>query len=435
MRARRMHRWLGVVVGCVLIAPSAAGASSARVKSSDVCPAEFECNGFPTSAATVEYEAAAGEPNALELSFADAIATLRDPGVAVSAGNACTSVSVHEAACRPDDEGGPPGVAVRLGDLDDTLTIVGAFPFKTTIDAGPGSDMISDGPEGDYLDGGTGDDRVAGGDGPDQLIGGEGRDSLLGGGGDDTLVAVEQGAAADTYDGGEGRDVVDFASGRRAVTATLRERGAGGVPAEGDVFAGVEDLTGGFGDDRLTGDAGANQLTGNDGSDRLAGGPGPDSLRGGGGRDEIRGDSGDDVISGDGFSSDGDRVFCGPGVDTILDSGGADVLARDCERADLRIGAAGATTMRPHPVAVRSGLARFAIQCRSRRGCRGSVHLRRAAARRGGAQRGFKTRRRGRITVAVPLPRRGALVRVSVSLVRRGDGAQGGTAYTVKLPR
>jgi len=32
-------------------------------------------------------------------------------------------------------------------------------------------------------------------------------------------------------------------------------------------------------------------------------------------------------------------------------------------------------------------------------------------------------------------PRRGALVRVSVSVVRRGDSRQGQVAYTVRIPR
>jgi hypothetical protein len=109
----------------------------------------------------------------------------------------------------------------------------------------------------------------------------------------------------------------------------------------------------------------------------------------------------------------------------------ADVVARDCERVNL----GGSATMRPYPVAVRGGRARFAVPCRSRRGCRGSVHLRRAATRRGGARRAFKTRRRGQMTVAVPLPRRGAFVRVSVSVVRRGDGDSGGASYTVRIPR
>ena len=114
------------------------------MKSADVCPAEFECNGYPSSPAGLEYEAAAGEANAVELSFADAAATLRDPGAAVSAGNACTSASEHEAACRlPDDGGGPPQAVVLLGDLDDTFTILGAFPFRVRTDAGPGNDTIT----------------------------------------------------------------------------------------------------------------------------------------------------------------------------------------------------------------------------------------------------------------------------------------------------
>lgn len=437
MRVRRLHGWLGVALACVLIAPAVAAASGARVIAPDVCDAE-ECNGYPSSGAVVEYEAAAGEPNALELSFGDGVAMLRDPGAAVSVGQSCASVSVHEAACRLDEAataGIPPRVAVRLGDLDDTLRIVGAFPLRTRIDAGPGNDVVSGSPDSDELIAGPGDDQLNGGAGNDRLIGDAGRDSLLGGGGNDTLVATEPNAATDLFDGGEGRDAVSFEDARVAVVATLEKGGAGGTPGEADVFADVEDLLGGAGDDRLTGDAGPNALFGNDGSDQLAGGPGADTLDGGRGADEIRAGSGNDTISGTIGARQGDRVFCGSGVDTITSVQPADVLAPDCERVDMGVSVVGDTTMRPHPVAVRDGLASFAIPCRSRRGCRGSVRLRRAAARHGGPQRRFSTRHRGRITVAVPLPRRGTLVRVSVSFVRRGDGEQGHVRYTVRIPR
>ena len=155
---------------------------------------------------------------------------------------------------------------------------------------------------------------------------------------------------------------------------------------EGDVFAGVENLEGDTGDDRLTGDGGANELSGHEGSDQLAGGPGPDVLSGGLGRDDLSGGSGHDRIfvddserAADDFLRDRDRIFCGPGVDTITEVSRADLIARDCEKVDLDLD--DGATIRPYPVAVRGGVARFAVPCPARRGCRGSVRLRRADAR------------------------------------------------------
>ena len=429
MRAKRVHKCLGVVVACVFLAPAGAAASTARVIAAPGCDAEqFECNGFSPGPPTVGYGAAAGEANALELSFADGVATLRDPGAAISAGEACTSVSVHEAACRP---GGGSQFSVALGDLADTFTIAGPFlsALTTSIDAGAGADVVSGGPGRDSVIAGAGDDQVSGGGDADSLKDGEGRDSLQGGPGDDTLLAAERVAAVDVFDGGAGRDAVSFAGRRSGVSATP-------VGAEGDTFTNVEDLVGGAGDDRLTGDDGANGLTGGRGADRLVGGPGPDVLAGGDGRDELRAGTGDDQIVGNRYELGGDRFVCGPGVDTILDVNPADELARDCERVNLGLLLDDSATMRPYPAAVRGGVARFAIPCRSRHGCRGSVHVQRAAARRGGAQRRFRTRRRGRITVAVPLPRGGKKVRVDISLsLRGGDEDSGRVGYTIKIPR
>jgi hypothetical protein len=416
MRARRIHRWLGVALACALIGPAVTEASSAHATVADVCTAD-ECNGYPSTGARLEYAAASGEPNALELAFADDVVALHDPGATISAGDLCTSASAHDVACRLDDasaSGIPPMVVVQLGDLDDALAIVGTFPFAMTTNAGEGSDVIAGGPKDDILDGGPGDDRLAGGDGGDRLIAGDGRDSLVGGGGDDALVGTEVAESVDSFDGGAGRDEVDFRSTRRALTVMLGDQGSG----ETDTFIGVEDVTGGAGDDRITGDAG------------------PNKLDGGIGRNEISGAGGDDTIYGGGDSGPGGNLLsCGAGLDTILWVRPADLLARDCERVDLNLSVFGRTTMRAHPVVGRGGRARFAIPCRSRRGCRGSVRLRRATARRGGTLRRFQTRRHGQITVAIRLPRRGALMRVSVAIERRGDHERGRAVYTVENPR
>jgi hypothetical protein len=165
MRARGIYRWVGVALVCALVVPAAAEASSASAVAADVCNGD-ECNGYPSTGARLDYAAASGEPNALELSFADEVVALRDFGATISAGDRCTSVSAHEVACQLEvspASGIPPKVVVQLGDLDDTLTIVGAFPFEMSTTAGGGSDEVSGGPRDDLVDGGPGDDRLAGG--------------------------------------------------------------------------------------------------------------------------------------------------------------------------------------------------------------------------------------------------------------------------------
>ena len=112
-----------------------------------------------------------------------------------------------------------------------------------------------------------------------------------------------------------------------------------------------------------------------------------------------------------------------------MNAGAADVLSRDCERVDLGF-VSEDVTLRPYPISVRRGVARFVVPCSSRSGCRGTIRLRRAAPR------AFTSRRRGRITVAVPLPRTGTLVRVNVALTLRGDdGESSRVAYTLRMPR
>ena len=238
---------IGAFVASLACLAGPAVASTASISYIDPCaPDDLECKA-PSPPPIVGYAAAAGESNALELSFADGVVTLRDPGAAVSAESGCTSVSEHEAACRT---GGGPQFSIGLGDLADTFSIVGAYILPTAIGGGDGDDVITGGPGHDSVAGGAGDDRVSGGDDADSLTGGEGRDSIEGGAGDDILLAAETVAAVDVYDGGEGRDAVSFDGRRRSVSATP-------AGAEGDTFTGVEDLVGGAGDDRLTGDDGA----------------------------------------------------------------------------------------------------------------------------------------------------------------------------------
>ena len=152
------------------------------------------------------------------------------------------------------------------------------------------------------------DDRLFGGSGNDLLSGGAGNDFLAGGGGTDEII------------GGDGEDTNSFAGLVADVTATTNADG-NGVASYGSVietFSGVENLSGGSGNDvlRLLGSA-TGILRGGDGDDLLAGGPGNDILDGGNGADLLQGGDGDDLIEG------------GSGPDVILGNAGADDLRGD----------------------------------------------------------------------------------------------------------
>jgi len=139
-----------------------------------------------------------------------------------------------------------------------------------------------------YLAGNGGDDVILAVGGHDVLEGGDGNDiltsstgadgdMLLGGAGNDILtIGISTGTT--TVDGGEGRDTLRF-SGTVGVTYDLSKTGlqeaAPGLKVD---VQGIEDLTGGEGNDHLTGDAKDNILTGGAGDDVLNGGAGFDMV-------------------------------------------------------------------------------------------------------------------------------------------------------------
>ena len=99
------------------------------------------------------------------------------------------------------------------------------------------------------------------------LTGGVGDDTLQGEGGLDTLNGGVSTAVGDT---------ASYAERTTPVSVTL----PGGLAGE-DTFTGIENVTGGGGDDTLTGDGGANKLLGGSGDDTLQGAGGIDALDGG----------------------------------------------------------------------------------------------------------------------------------------------------------
>jgi Ca2+-binding RTX toxin-like protein len=148
------------------------------------------------------------------------------------------------------------------------------------------------GAEGDNVDadvenviGGGGDDRLSGSAANNRLVGNGGNDILRGGAGDDVL---DGGAGRDWMLGGPGNDTADYSSRTRGLRLSLNGKFDDGEPGERDnVFADVETVIGGSGNDVLTGSAANNRLEGRDGNDTLTGGAGKDWLLGGNGDDTL----------------------------------------------------------------------------------------------------------------------------------------------------
>ena len=187
---------------------------------------------------------------------------------------------------------------------------------NNTLTAGDGNDTISGGLGNDLMDGGIGIDtadytgatavvvnlaltvaqttnygidtilnveNVLGGSGNDRLTGNVLDNVLIAGLGNDTLSG---GAGNDLLDGGTGIDTADFA-GPTSVTVSLAVVGAQTTGLGLDTLLGIENLTGGSGNDSLTGNSGNNVLVGGAGNDFLLGGAGNDVLDGGTGNDTV----------------------------------------------------------------------------------------------------------------------------------------------------
>ena len=178
---------------------------------------------------------------------------------------------------------------------------------------------------------GSGHGDVLRGDGAANVLRGlGGADELYGNGGDDVL---QGGAGADRLNGGAGIDTASYQGSDASVTVDLQYERYEGGHAEGDVLAGIENVTGSDYDDDLRGDDGANYLKGGPGADYLIGRAGPDRLDGGDGIDNINYSASDTGITvnlvegvGKGGDAEGDIIV---GVENISGSSFADVLHGD----------------------------------------------------------------------------------------------------------
>ncbi|MBJ2154272.1 peroxidase family protein [Variovorax sp. IB41] len=128
---------------------------------------------------------------------------------------------------------------------------------------------------------------------------------LSGGAGNDTLSATVDNVR-DTLDGGADLDTANYSAYTAALTVNLGGAapiivtGSGSNAANSDVIVGMENFTGGSGNDTITGSAGANVLNGGLGADTFnyTIGGGADTIVGGGGNDvlNITGAANNDVL-------------------------------------------------------------------------------------------------------------------------------------------
>jgi Ca2+-binding RTX toxin-like protein len=193
---------------------------------------------------------------------------------------------------RTGDAGQPhdgPGGLNQGFNIDNVTTAV----YNNTSATGNDDANVITGNSGDNVISGLGGaDTLHGGAGNDTLIGGLGNDIITGDAGND-LIKYVVGDGADTIDGGTGFDTLDYTGTTSAVTVNLATGSATGIAS----MTGIENVTGGSGNDTLTGDAGVNVLTGGAGNDTLDGGAGADTMVGGIGDDTYSVDNTGDVVT------------------------------------------------------------------------------------------------------------------------------------------
>lgn len=150
-------------------------------------------------------------------------------------------------------------------------------------------------------------ENVIGSSANDRMTGDEGTNILRGGFGDDWLKG---GLGADTLDGGYGIDTADYSDRLVSIVVTLDGGHATRVFVDGvpeDTLLYIENVYGGFGDDRIVGDYNDNTLYGGGGADILGGGSGADTFLYLSVSDSGPGELARDVIM-DFKGKDGDRI-------------------------------------------------------------------------------------------------------------------------------
>jgi RTX calcium-binding nonapeptide repeat (4 copies) len=279
----------------------------------------------------IDYTAANGEANKLDVKVTNATAEVSDPGAgSITAGANCMSQNPKKVVCTHPQGQKIFEVNADLLDGNDTFAAAGA---QSIVDGGPGNDTLDGGELHDFLLGGGGTDDLRGNAGPDTF-----RDG-------DSTGAVNK----DTINGGADVDVVDYGNRTAPVVIDLASPQANqGEAGENDSLTGIENAGGGSANDTIAGDdavniiggAGGNDnVSGRGGNDRVSGGAGNDTLSGGPGRDDIEAGDGDDTLNLLNPPGEYDRLLtCDDGKDTIVGIAAAPSVESGCETGDFGFG-------------------------------------------------------------------------------------------------
>lgn len=342
-----------LAVAAALTIPSAATAATVQLEPGDA-----------ESGSRLEYDAAPGEANKLDVKVTGPTAEISDPGANIAPGANCTATNAKKVTCT--NPAGPrvDGLHVKLLDENDTFQVAGVF---ASVDAGPGNDTLD------------------GGELTDVFIGGGGTDTLRGHGGNDWLSDGDTSGSADrdTLDGGEGVDSVSYATRTATVNVDLADDAGDGESGENDTLVSIAGATGGSGDDvirgtdesaGLDGGFGDDLVDGRGGDDLVLGRPGNDTVIGGPGRDDVEGEEGNDVLRLENPPGQHDKlVSCGDGKDTVVGVQVSPFTPVSCEVGDWGFGYVAS----PTPAKVTSRTVTLRIPCpdayRRDGVCKGSV--------------------------------------------------------------
>ncbi|MEA2874670.1 MAG: hypothetical protein QOH67_4998, partial [Hyphomicrobiales bacterium] len=216
---------------------------------------------------------------------------------------------------------GPNGQVVLGTSGDDNLRDDFGIALNVTLDGRGGNDLLAGGTGNDTLNGGAGSDTVSGGTGNDRIVGTlDGVADTYNGDGNDAVNAVT----------GAGGDTIDYSATTNGISVTLAGGGATVIDDQAgtDTLGGIENVTGGSGDDIITGDNNANILIGSGGVDSLTGSGGADRLVGGAGADNLSGGIGADIFVYE-QRSDGGNAISGQDLISGFSVGEADKFAFD----------------------------------------------------------------------------------------------------------
>jgi hypothetical protein len=316
------------LIAAALAAAAVAVPASASASTVMLAPGDEE------TATIIEYRATGGEANKLDVTVAadGRTAEVSDAGAgAITPGANCAAQNAKKVTCTA-----PPGaprilqVDAELQDGNDTFDVAGA---GSAVDGGVGNDTLRGGELADLMRGGTGTDTLRGNAGPDTLFDGD---------------VPGQSVNKDTLDGGADVDFVAYSDRTAGVTVDLTAASGNGEPGENDEIEGIENVSGGHGDDIIRGDAGPNILQGADGNDTVEArdgndvvftSTGNDTIVGGAGVDDLESGEGDDTIRLENPVGQYDRLItCGTGKDTIVGLAGKPSVSIECELGDFGFG-------------------------------------------------------------------------------------------------